>query len=1565
MTETNDAPALPQIQAELLQIISEVLGQDLPTIPSDTPILDFVVSSLALVEGMRRVYEHFGVLISIRRVIEGQATLGGIAAYIEQELQSQRSRASAAPMPSPEPPLVAARRVRLAPSQQHVGFLARYSGEAAAAFNEAVAVRLEGPIDAPALQAAVDAVAARYEALHTALSPDEDELSVQPGQPLEVLVSPCHTAQLEQRLAEIGGRPFAPGERLFRAELLRLAEGEHVLVMVSHALVVEAEALDVVLEELAGLYTAYSQDRAPATSFPALQWTDYLSMGQAEPALRARDIAQAFWRAALAKGWPRLELPSDLPRPRVKRYAGDRLALSLEPDLFARLHDWAQAQGLAAADVVLSAYGVYLSRLAGQQDLAVGVRSAPLYLDPGQRVVAQTRNMLPLRLSVDPLASFAQQVRAVSAGLAQAEQSRHFSLAEMIQLLNPARDQSRSPIFTAAFQQRQWAAAPTFGLLRRSLVPVPAPGARYDVELRLLATPDAVQLVIDYSTELFRPETVARWLAGLSTLLRAGLDDPETACGRLPMMPAQERAKLLWDWNRTETAYPRDKTVLDLIVAQALARPTAPAIRFQDRVMTYEKLLERVQALAALLHRQGVVAGDRVGILLERSPDIITAVLAAWRLGALYVPLDPGFPGKRLEYMLGDAGVRATITSRGLLPLVPDGFAGQAVFVDDLDDQPPSLDGPFQPARAQGSAYIIYTSGSTGQPKGVEVGHQGLVNCLLAVQTSIGFKAGHVLLAITTPAFDISTVELLMPLIAGGVVDIAPDDVVADGVSLAEMVVTHKPDFMQATPSVWKMMLAAGWQGDSALCLCSGGESLSRELAEQLVGRGRVLWNLFGPTETTVWSSAGQVVSAPDQPVSIGRPLANTHMYVLDAQLELVPLGAIGELYIGGDGLARGYWRKPELTAGRFVPDPVRSGERLCRTGDLARYLPDGSLLCLGRIDDQVKIHGVRVELGEVEAALSKVAGIRDAVVTAWRDPRGDAQLVAHVVVTTPPGPSAAEIRAQLREELPEFMLPPYILFAEAFPLTATGKIRRVDLPTPDTVQRSAAAATERPETPSERLLAKAWSDVLGLDPALIGRNSDFMDLGGHSLLMTPLMLEVRRLFQVSFSLREFFAASTLRTCADLIDKRRRAQSNNGHGSRPATPVRGTEWGRQRMAFLLREAGLPPSIAPARGMSYRPASDIHSVFLTGGTGFLGAYLVAEILSTTRAQVYCLVRPKRGQDGKARIEKTMRGYGVWREPETGSGAWHSRLHAVEGDVSLPRLGMADRVYETLAREVDAIVHGAAHVNFIYPYEALRATNVLGLHEIIRFAFDARIKPLHHLSTAAIWPMGAQNIFYEKDPIEHGQVLNLGYDEAKWVGERCLLYAEERGLPVARYRPGEVGGDSLTGRCVTDHFVVAAVKGFVQFGAFPALDIEIDVAPIDYVARAMTYLAFQRNPLGRAFHLTNPTRMHTSAALTYLRSEGYRFDEMRFVELRDRLLSSPDFGSNALFAYQAVLEDMDDISLQLPTYDTRETQRELEGSGIACPPADEKLFGLYLDYLQGIGFMPQPERVLTPI
>jgi amino acid adenylation domain-containing protein/thioester reductase-like protein len=1555
MHQPNGKFDISKIRSEIQYIIINVMGNDdLHSIPDDIPILDLGISSLALVDGMRQVYDHFGVLVSIRRVIEGQITIGTLALYIEQELNSQQSLKKKSESSSWK----VERQIPLAPSQQHLGFLSRYSNEAGAAFNEALLLRLDGALHGPALHAAMEEVGKRYESLRTALNSNQNALDVGTGEPLELVVTPVTPDQLQRHLAEIVARPFEIGRRLFRAELLRLSETEHVLALVGHSLVIDRHALKIVLNDIAKLYQVFSHDQDQSILPLTLQWTDYLALSDTIPAKEIQQRAEKYWKDVFDSGVPQLELTADHPRPAVKKYHGSRADLKIDPVIQERLSSFATSEGISPETVLFSAVTVFIHRLSHLDDLVVGVESESLHLDSSIPAIANTRNMLPLRTNYDSARSFKEYVHAVSDTLAKANGHRSISLSELIQLLQLPRDQSRSALFTAAFRSQKEDRPPIFDGLDTTYVLSPGAGAHYDIELFTLKQKDHTSLVCDYSTELFEAETILRWLNGIIALLDSGLQDSSQACGLLLMMPAVERGIILSEWNKTERQLPREQTVLDLITGQARVTREATAIRFGEASLNYSQLIERVDKIAAGLYQRGVKRGNRVGILLMRSLDLIPALLATWRIGALYVPIDVGLPKKRIAYMLEDSNVHVVVADCELLHLLDEEHASISLCMESLAEQF-FLPGEISPANGTDSAYIMYTSGSTGKPKGVEVRHAALVNCLLATRDYVEFTAESSMLALTTISFDISTAEIFMPLMSGGCVDLGEDGLAADGILLIERINNRKPSHVQVTPSTWKTVLSVGWQGKYDICLLSAGEALSLDLAEQLLHRCGKLWNLYGPTETTVYSSAYKVESPLEKPMRIGRPFPNTQMYILDKQFQPVPIGAVGDLYIAGEGLAVGYWQKPELTDERFVANPFQAGKRMYWTGDLARYMPDGNIVCLGRLDDQVKIHGVRVELGEVESALRSIHGVRDAVVVSWKDARGDTQLVAHLIADKKF--ISSELRTQLRERLPEVMIPPYILFAESFPQTANGKVHRAGLPSPKhVIQDSAVKVAEPPSTLTEQSLAKAWANILGVDVNIIGRDSDFMDLGGHSLLMTLLMLEVRKLFQVNFNLREFFSASTLRKFAALIDERGQATGNSNLGRETAS-ARTSEWARQRMAFLQREAELPRYIAPARGMMYQPVTEIKNVLLTGGTGFLGAYTIAEILNTTNADIYCLVRPRRGEISKQRIENQMKRYQIWAGDEAWSSAWENRLHIVDGDVTLPRLGMKDSDYETLSHEVDAIFHGAAHVNFIYPYEALRATNVLGIHEIIQFAFHGRIKPVHHLSTAAIWPMGAQYTYYEKDPIDHVGLLNLGYDEAKWVGEKCLVHAAERGLPLARYRPGEVGGDSVTGQSVTDHFLIACFKGFLQFGAFPDLDIEVDVAPVDYVAKAMVYMAFHRNVVGRAFHLTNPSRRRLKDGLAYLRNIGYQFEELPFVELRDRLVNSPDFSSNALFAYQAALDDMDNVSMQLPIYDTRETLRELAGSGIACPPADEKLFGTYLRYLQQIDFLPQPQNL----
>ncbi|HXD12455.1 MAG TPA: amino acid adenylation domain-containing protein, partial [Anaerolineales bacterium] len=851
-------------------------------------------------------------------------------------------------------------------------------------------------------------------------------------------------------------RPFEIGRRLFRAELLRLSESEHVLVLVGHAIVIEQTALRIILKDLAELYGLFSRDQQADVAPLTLQWTDYLALSDTDEAGKAHQQAEEYWQDVFKSGIPRLELPADSPRPPIKKYSSSRADLKLAPDLNKRLQAFAESHQTSPQAVLFAAFTTFIHRLSGSDDLVVGAESESLYLKADIPAIANTRNMLPLRTKFDATRSFKEHIHFVTDALAKANAHRNLSLSELIQLLHAPRDQSRSPIFTVAFRSQSSESAPLFEGLESEFILPPSAGARYDIELiALVPSPigrglgEGAQLICDFSTELFEAETISRWLNGIVALLVYGLQDATQACGLLPMMPPQDREMVSTEWNQTERPFARDKTLLDLITEQAQAEMAATAIRFGDASLTYGKLIQRVEQIASALHQRGIKHGDRVGILMRRSLDLLPAMLAVWRMGAHYVPMDIGFPKSRIAYMLTDSDVQSVITNKDLTGLLEGEFASLVLCVEDVDAQISTSELP-DPATGSDSAYIIYTSGSMGQPKGVQITHSALLNCLLALREYQEFTPASSMLALTTISFDVSANELFMPLIAGGCVDLAEDGLVADGLQIVERIASRKPSHIQLTASTWKSVLTAGWEGDKNICLASCGEAISRELAEQLLKKCRVLWNFYGPTETTVYSTAYQIESEPDQPMRIGRPLPNTQIYILDKQFQPVPIGAVGDLYIAGAGLAVGYWQRPELTNERFVASPFSTGERMYYTGDLARYFPNGDIICLGRLDDQVKIHGVRVELGEVESALRGLDGVSDAVVVAWQDSRGDMQLVGHVIADQKDSLSTSQIRTQLRERLPEVMIPPYILFAEKFPKTANGKVQRAALPSPE-----------------------------------------------------------------------------------------------------------------------------------------------------------------------------------------------------------------------------------------------------------------------------------------------------------------------------------------------------------------------------------------------------------------------------------------------------------------------------------------------------------------------------------
>ncbi|WP_339383457.1 amino acid adenylation domain-containing protein [Oculatella sp. LEGE 06141] len=1418
-----------------------------------------------------------------------------------------------------------------------------------------------------------------------------------------------------------------------------------------------------------------------------------------------------------------------------------------------------------------------------------------------------------------------------------------------------------------------------------------------------------------------------------------------------------------------------------LFEAQVARSPQAIAIEFEGTHVTYQELNSRANQLAHHLQQLGIQPDGLVGICVERSPEMFVSLLGVLKAGGAYVPIDPSYPQERLAFMLEDARLPVLLTQEHLLQSLPPLHDTTTVICLETESSiitqhnTENLNSRVTPDHL---AYTIYTSGSTGQPKGVQILHRAVVNLLHSMAQAIEITPQDVFLALNTISFDISVPELYLPLIVGARIVLVRREVVIDPNQLARVLADSKITVMEATPSIWQLLLSTRWQGNKQLKMLCGGEAMTRSLAQQLLAKGGALWNLYGPTETTVWSAAYQVLPGMHCGL-VGRPLANTQIYLLPEsapqqgdRIHPVPIGEPGEIYIGGAGLARGYLNRPDLTNEKFVPDPFSANPeaRLYKTGDLARYLPDGAIEFIGRVDHQVKIRGFRIELGDIEAALSQAHTVREAAVVAKADAFGNQRLVAYVVpadhdtevaltaleetsqteqvlqwqdvwnttygqsshqeaafdstgwndsftgqpmpanevhewvdctverilslkpqrvleigcgmglllfriaphcahyagvdlsanaiahlqqqlsqsehdwpnhvqlahkaahelnefeaesfdtivinsviqyfpsvdyliqvlekaiqlvkpggqifigdvrslplleafhtsvqlchapnslstadlqqrirermaqeqelildptfffalkqhsprishVETPmkrgrtqnelirfrydvvlhieskvaltvgdvsclnweqhrltvsaienllkahtletlrithvpnariaaeiqaaqllthpdsfqtvgdlrqalaqqdgqgihpevwwnlgqqvhyhigidwsnPGskgyyevvlqrrspiaakPTASvlcslartdtfqplhyyannplqvnrtqhlipQLRTFLQEKLPDYMVPSSFVVMEAFPLTPTGKIDRRSLPDPKKNRPALAAAYVAPSTPLEQQLAEIWSQVLDIEH--IGIHDNFFELGGHSLLTAQLLAQVEATLNVELPLFYLLREPTIAGLIKAIDLIQQS----------GVAIPAVE--EPQIAWEI-ETSLEPTIYPEASFVALPTEPKH-IFLTGATGFLGAFLLQELLQQTQAQIYCLVRASCQEEGWQKIQTNLERYNL-RLNE-----FNSRIIPVAGDLSHPLLGLTNQQFRELASKLDLIYHCGAFVNLVYPYALLRAANVLGTKEILRLAKMGKVTPIHFISTIdVLQPLGlaGKKVIREHDNLAHGQEIDKGYAQTKWVSEKLVMAAQARGIPACIYRPGMLTGHSQTGASQTNDLMCRIIKGMIQLGAAPDLDQWVNMTPVDYASRAIVHLSQQPASLGKAFHIVNPDALPWNQLIDKIRDLGYPLQRLPYQQWQTQLLNVDSTQDNALTPIQALFTEktqtqltyLENFLMTAQAFDCQNTLNGLDGTSITCPPVDTQLLSTYLSYFVGSGFLDSP-------
>jgi len=1142
---TGGVPRTPAEQ-RIAGIFSELMGAGPVGLEAD--FFDLGGHSLLATRLVSRVRAAFGVELPLQAVFE-TPTVEGLAARIARIGHSQGA---------PLDPIV--RRPREQPlalsfAQQRLWFLERIE-PGAAYLHLPAALDCTGRLDPAALAGSLGEILRRHEGLRTRFVLSGRHPLQSPLPPAELALLPCidlsalpaaaREGELARRTAEEAARPFdlARGP-LLHAVLLRRGPESHRLLLTVHHVAADAWSLGLLIRELGELYAAGVEARPSPLPELSVQYADY-AVWQRER-LRGERLEELlrYWRERLTPRPPVLELPTDRPRPPVRSPRGARRPVRFDAAAVDAMRRLGGATGTTLFMAVLAVFQAVLARHAGQDDVAVGTAVADRPDPALEGVIGLFLNLLVLRgdLSGDPtFRALLLRVRETALGaLAHAE----LPFEQLVEALQPERDLSRGPLFQVLFTLRS---EPLPELVLPGLALRPAdtfPGAvQFDLSLLLEESRDGgIDGWIEHSSDLFDGATVERLALHCSNLLASAAADPDRRMSDLPLLSEAERAQLLVQWNDTRLEVPGPEACIhELVQAQAERTPDRIAVIAGEAALTYRELEDRASRLARRLLRLGVRPGDRVGLCVERSVSMLCSILGVLKAGAAYVPLDPTYPQARLEAMLEDSEAAALVAS------VASGGAGASLRHPrtlDLEEAETAVPGeelpelPDLPAGA--AAYLLYTSGSTGRPKSVVVTHRNAVRLFAAMDVVFGRREPGVWLAVTSIGFDMSVFELLGTLTRGGRVVIHNERPGGGGPSVAEQIARHGVSHFQCTPSQAGMLAATPerLRGLAPLShLLLGGEALPGPLADRLASTvaGEVR-NVYGPTETTIFSLSQRI--EPGEKPLIGRPLSNTEVYLLDAALRPVPLGAHGEVFLGGDGVSMGYWRRPDLTAERFLPDPLggRPGGRLYRTGDLARYRPDGSMDYLGRLDHQVKVRGVRMELGEIEEALRAHPAVAQAVAAVRDDAPGGRQLIAYLVPVAGAqagGPSASELRRFLAERLPEAMIPSAFVPLAALPLNRNGKVDRKALPAPDAGRLRLESAYAPPRTPDEKTLAAIWQDVLGHER--IGVDDNFFELGGSSLLLVEIEARLREAFHRDIPIVEMFRHPTIRSLAEAME---------------------------------------------------------------------------------------------------------------------------------------------------------------------------------------------------------------------------------------------------------------------------------------------------------------------------------------------------------------------------------------------------------------------------------------------
>jgi len=1214
---------------------------------------------------------------------------------------------------------------------------------------------------------------------------------------------------------------------------------------------------------------------------------------------------------------------------------------------------------------MFAAFVTLLFRYTGQDDILVGSPVANRNRTETEPLIGFFVNTVVLRTDLTGNPSFSDLLSQVKKVATDAQAHQDVPFEQVVSALLPERNLSYSPLFQVMFDLQHSSSIGQLELPGVITTPLPIEIviSKFDLSLGIEERGEELVSCFEYSSDLFDTDTIVRMAGHFQTLLTAIVANPDQAIGKLPLLTEKEQHQLLVGWNQTHSDYPENKCIHQLFEEQVQRSPDANALEQEGEQLTYHQLNAKANQLAHYLQSLGVGPEVLVGIYLERSLLTVIALLAILKAGGAYLPLDPNYPQERLADILDDAQVSVLLTDgrgggRGdpaptvkLKDFLPNNKA--KIILLDADFQvisAQSEENPVSDVTPENLAYVIYTSGSTGKPKGVMIPHRGLVNHGKAMIAEYAITSHDRVLQFASFSFDVAAEELFPTCLGGATLVMRPAQMFTSFAEFAQFLAAENVTVVNLPTPYWQEWVLELSQGKSTIpqslrLVVTGSEQVLPErlaLWQQLVNDS-VMWvNAYGITETTITATVYQpIISsnlATTNSVSIGRPIANTQIYILDHHLQPLPIGVPGELHIGGAGLARGYLNRPELTAEKFIQHSQFN--RVYKTGDLARYLPDGNIEFLGRIDHQVKIRGFRIEIGEIEALLAQHPQVRTSAVIVREDNPGNKQLVAYIVPQKQSN-IQTELRNFLKQKLPNYMIPAFFVIWESLPLTNSGKVdRRALLASGEVTSNIATENFVLPHTPIQEIVAGIWRDVLKLEQ--VGIHDNFFELGGHSLATIQVISRLRSAFEIDLPVRYLFEEPTIAALANALTSILQTE----------TSVISTK----TEDDFLSDTILDPTIQP-QTLDFEYSHAPKNIFLTGATGFLGAYLLDELLKQTAANIYCLILAANVKQAMQKLQSKLEACGIWDENKS------KRIIPVIGDLSQNLLGLSLSQFRFLAGEIDVIYHNGASINTIFPYEILKGANVLGTQEILRLASEIKVKSVHYISTTSVFsaPAYSGKIVKESDPLDHGKGIKNGYCQSKWVAEKLVMQARERGIPASIYRLARISGHSQTGVCNQNDLFCRLIKGCIQLGIAPNIDGAVDnITPVDYVSRAIVHLSQQKESLGQAFHLLNPDPTPMNDLFNWIRSLGYPLEQVSVEKWRSHLTSIDQSSDNVLQPLIPLYTENSLESVPEPEFDCQDTYQQLANANIVLPTIDQKLLDIYFSYFINSGFLDSWEN-----